>query len=104
MWGREGRMFAFWKTRITHTPTPFTRYTENAKRTVVGAKHEAHRLGHREIQPEHFLLALLKDSELANGLMKEIAAPEARDKVLAHLPKGEQLPARIDLPLSKTSN
>ena len=81
----------------------FERYTESARRTVHWAKYEAHQSGHRQIQPEHFLLALLKDSELANSVMKEITEPETRERVLAHLPKGEQQPARIDLPLSNTS-
>jgi hypothetical protein len=39
----------------------FIRYIEEAKQTIVLAKHEADRFGSLEIGPEHILLALLND-------------------------------------------
>ena len=41
----------------------FEHYTENAKRTIFFAKCEAGQWGSREIDPEHILLALLRDED-----------------------------------------
>ena len=47
----------------------FVRYVEKAKQTIHNAKHEADGFGSPEIDPEHILLALLKDPVLINGSM-----------------------------------
>jgi ATP-dependent Clp protease ATP-binding subunit ClpA len=75
----------------------FERYTENARRTIFDAKHEAHRRGHREVKTEHLLLALLQDSDLLDHTLNGGSADIFLAEILAHLPEGEELPKRIDL-------
>jgi hypothetical protein len=67
----------------------FFRYTEKSRRTIVRAKHEADRFGSLEINPEHFLLALLNDPVLISGVMEGISEKEILDTINAHLPRHE---------------
>ncbi len=48
----------------------FERFTDQARRTVVLAEQECRRLGHTQIDPEHLLLALLRqDDAMASRLL-----------------------------------
>ena len=51
--------------------------TEQARNTVVRAKHEADRFGDREIRVEHILLALLSDAALKKDAGSEISGRKA---------------------------
>ena len=78
----------------------FARYNEEARRTVVRAKHQADRFGSLEIDPEHILLALLDDPVLISRTMKGISEKEVIDTINAHLPRRELNTLPHDLPLS----
>jgi tetratricopeptide (TPR) repeat protein len=80
--------------------TTFIRYTEDARRTIVGAKHEADRFGSLEIDPEHILLALLNDLVLISRTMEQACEKEIRETLNTHLPRREPNPLPHDLPLS----
>ena len=68
---------------LCHTGTPFT---DKAMRALHATPHHARRLGHRQVGPEHLLLALMDDeSALAVRLVRRLGTtPEAlRDQTLA---------------------
>jgi hypothetical protein len=79
----------------------FFRYTEQSRRTIVRAKHEADRFGSLEIEPEHLLLALLNDPVLISGVMEGISGNEILDTINAHLPQREPNMLPHDLPPSR---
>jgi hypothetical protein len=81
----------------------FIRYIEEARRTVVLAKHEADRFGSLEIDPEHILLALLNDPVLIRRAMEGISEKEIRATISAHLPRREPNTLPHDLPLSRAA-
>jgi ATP-dependent Clp protease ATP-binding subunit ClpA len=81
----------------------FSRYIEEARRTVVRATHEADRFGSLEIDPEHILLALLSDPVLISRTMEGISEKEIRDAISAHLPRREPNTLPDDLPLSRAA-
>ena len=78
----------------------FIRYIEEAKRTLVRAKHEADRFGSLEIDPEHILLALLNDPVLINRIMEGTFEKEIREAINTRLPRREPNRLPHDLPLS----
>jgi ATP-dependent Clp protease ATP-binding subunit ClpA len=81
----------------------FIRYIEEAKRTIVRAKHQADRFGSLEIDPEHILLALLDDPVLISRTMEGISEEEIRVAINAHLPRREPNTLPHDLPLGRTA-
>jgi len=81
----------------------FIRYIEEARRTIVRAKHEADRLGSLEIDPEHILLALLNDPVLISRTMEGISEKEILETINAHLPRREPNTLPHDLPLSRAA-
>jgi ATP-dependent Clp protease ATP-binding subunit ClpA len=81
----------------------FAQYIEEARRTVVRAKHQADRFGSLEIDPEHILLALLDDPVLIGRTMKGISEKEIIETINAHLPRREQNPLPHDLELSRAA-
>lgn len=78
----------------------FIRYVEEARRTVVRAKHQADRFGSLEIEPEHILLAFLDDPVLISRTMNGISTKAIIETVNAHLPRRERNPLPHDLELS----
>jgi len=81
----------------------FVRYIEEARRTIVRAKHEADRFGSLEIDPEHILLALLSDPVLISRTMQEISEKEILETINAHLPRREPNTLPHDLELSRAA-
>ena len=81
----------------------FARYVEEAKGTVVRAKHQADRFGSLEIDPEHILLALLDDPVLIGRTMRGISEQEIIETINAHLPRRERNPLPHDLELSRAA-
>lgn len=81
----------------------FVRYIDEARRTLVRAKHEADRFGSLEIDPEHILLALLSDPVLISRTMEGISEKEILETISAHLPRREPNTLPHDLPLSTTA-
>jgi Tetratricopeptide repeat/Clp amino terminal domain, pathogenicity island component len=78
----------------------FIRYIEEARRTIVLAKHEADRFGSLEIDPEHILLALLNDPVLISRIMEETFEKEIREAINSRLRRREPNRLPHDLPLS----
>src|SRR5258708_35417424 len=81
----------------------FVRHIEEARRTIVRAKHEADRFGSLEIDPEHILLAPLNAPVLISRTMEGISEKEIRDIISAHLPRREPNTLPHDLPSSKAA-
>src|SRR5258708_35081463 len=81
----------------------FVRYIEEARRTIVRAKHEADRFGSLEIDPEHILLALLSDPVLISRTIQEISEKEILETINAHLPRREPNTRPHDLELSRAA-
>jgi ATP-dependent Clp protease ATP-binding subunit ClpC len=83
----------------------FERYTENARRAIFFARYEASHLGSGLIEPEHLLLALLRESTgLAYRLLRSSAAAAEgiRSDIEAHITPVEKTSTSVDLPLSQT--
>lgn len=78
----------------------FIRYVEEARCTVVRAKHQADRFGSLKIEPEHILLALLDDPVLVSQTMNGISTTVIIETINAHLPRRERNPLPHDLELS----
>ena len=78
----------------------FIRYIEEARRTVVRAKHQADRFGSLEIEPEHILLALLDDPVLVSRIMNGISTRPIIETINARLPRREPNRQPHDLDLS----
>jgi ATP-dependent Clp protease ATP-binding subunit ClpA len=81
----------------------FNRYVEDARQTVVRAKHQADRFGSLEIEPEHILLALLDDPVLVNRVMNGISTSPMIETINARLPRREPNPLPHDLDLSRSA-
>jgi hypothetical protein len=81
----------------------FERYTENARRTIWFARHEASNFGSPYIQTEHLLLGLLNDGFLASFVLQGISLQEIRKDILATLPRQKEIPTSVDLPLSSNA-
>jgi hypothetical protein len=74
----------------------FERYTESARRSVFFARYEASSFGSREIDSEHFVLALCRETALNQALRADAirAAIQARTGIR------EKTPTSVDLPLT----
>jgi ATP-dependent Clp protease ATP-binding subunit ClpA len=83
--------------------TMFIRYIDEARQTIFHAKHQADRFGALEIEPEHILLALLKDQVLISRTMEGISETEIRETIDAYLARCEPNTLPHDLPLSKAA-
>ena len=73
----------------------FERFTAEARRTVVLAQDEAHRMGHGQIGTEHLLLALLQDAETqATQALRDAAIrpEEVRAEIERTVPGGTPQP------------
>jgi hypothetical protein len=78
----------------------FERYTEQARKTIFFAKHEATQFGSKHIETEHLLLAFLNDAFLTS-LLEGISVQSIREEILSFLPRA--LPTSGDLPLSNSA-
>lgn len=82
----------------------FERYTEQARRVIFFARYEASQFGSQEMEPEHFLLALLREDP---GLMKRFlphtAGEEIRQQIQRETAPRAKISVSVDLPLSHTA-
>ena len=84
----------------------FERYTENARRAIFFARYEASQFGSGFIEPEHLLLALLREATgLAYLLLRSspAAAESLRSDIEGNTKPLEKVSTSIDLPLSHAS-
>jgi ATP-dependent Clp protease ATP-binding subunit ClpC len=80
----------------------FERYTEHARRIVFFSRYEASQFGSPYIEPEHFLLGLLRErSSLGDLLPLSLTLDGARKEFQAMLPVGEKSSTSVDLPLAQ---
>lgn len=78
----------------------FERYTTRARRTIFVARYEAAQLGATEIQQEHLLLGLIRESHhLLRSLPNLDYIDQLRNEVLAITPSRDTNPS-LDIPLS----
>lgn len=79
----------------------FERYTESARRVIFFARYEASAFGSPNIDTEHLLLGLLRESPaLFKRLLPKVDKVSVREEIEAHSPKREPIPTSMDLPLS----
>src|ERR1700733_2140473 len=81
----------------------FERYTEKARRTIFFARYEASLFGSPYIEPEYFLLGLLReDKALAHRFLRSQTTVESiRKQVEGHTTPGPKVSTSVDLPLSQ---
>lgn len=81
----------------------FEKYTEKARRAIFFARLEASHYGSREIEIEHLLLGLIRESKNVFRWIPKLTADEIRKRIDAatlHLPP---IPTSVDLPLSSAT-
>jgi ATP-dependent Clp protease ATP-binding subunit ClpC len=79
----------------------FERYTERARRIVFFSRYEASQFGSPYIEPEHFLLGLLRErSSLGDLLPASLTLDAARNELEAMFPVREKTSTSVDLPLA----
>jgi ATP-dependent Clp protease ATP-binding subunit ClpC len=84
----------------------FERYSEKARRVVFFARYEASQLGGRAIEPEHLLLAIMReDTTLAESVLSGGAAglSDMREMIETAARSGPKVGASVDLPLSPSA-
>jgi ATP-dependent Clp protease ATP-binding subunit ClpA len=80
----------------------FERYTEKARRVIFFARYEASQYGSRNIDTEHLLLGLMRESRL---LMQQLLGPIAdenqiRAEIEKFIKKGKRFATSVEVPLS----
>src|SRR5271155_4655849 len=80
----------------------FERYTEKARRVIFFARYEASQFGSPNIETEHMLLGILRESKaLTNRFLRSHASVESiRRQVEQHTTIREAVSTSVDLPLS----
>jgi len=83
----------------------FDRFTEEARRVIFFARHEASEFGSREITAEHLLLGFMRVNSLcAAQLLGSVATQiSIRRQIEARSPRGEKVSTSVDLPLNHES-
>jgi len=83
--------------------TVFENYSGKSRRIVFFARYEASRLGARAVEPEHFLLAIMRE---APGLLEtilpqgEASVSLMRTRIESTMREGPKLTGSVDLPFS----
>src|SRR5262249_55177874 len=77
----------------------FERYTERARRLIPLARYEAAQFGSTTIETEHFLLALILDSNLASRFFRT-SSENIRKEIEGRITIREKVSTSVDLPLS----
>src|SRR5882672_6683754 len=95
--------------RVHHCPESrimglLDNFAENARRTIHFAICDAAELGSLEIQPEHLLLALLRDTTLVNRLFLGIPAEEIRRQVTTYVTNSRAASEAKEMSFSKVSD
>ena len=82
----------------------FERYTERARRVIFFARYEASSFGSDYIEPEHLLLAILREDKAVGALLGDGAAENIRKKIEEYsAPPKPQTSMSVDMPLSQPS-
>jgi hypothetical protein len=78
----------------------FERYTEEARRAVFFARYEASQFGSDYIEPEHMLLAILRESQRLRDKLPPPVRDRIRSQIETRTPTRSPLSTSVDLPLS----
>src|SRR5260370_40162823 len=81
----------------------FERYTEKARRVIFFARYEASNYGSTEIDTEHLLLGILRETTHVRKMLPPGAAEAIRAQIDARTPERLKVPTSVDLPLSDAS-
>ena len=81
----------------------FERYSEAARRVIFFARYEAAAVGSDYVEPEHVLLALLREDSKLRTMIPYAVRQQIRSEIEKAIPIREQLSATVDLPLSANS-
>jgi hypothetical protein len=81
----------------------FERYTERARRVIFCARYEACQCGSPEIDTEHLLIGLLRESKSILQWVPRLTSEIVRKRIDGATPSRSPLSTSIDLPLSRTS-
>jgi len=81
----------------------FERYTEKARRVIFFARYEASNYGSAEIDTEHLLLGILRETGHVRKMLPLGAAEAIRAQIDARTPERLKVPTSVDLPLSDAS-
>lgn len=81
----------------------FERYTEKALRVIFFARYEASQYGSPEIDTEHVLLGLLRESKDLYRWLENASLEWFRRKIEQRLPRGAPTSTAIGLPLSEAA-
>src|SRR5271163_4505300 len=81
----------------------FERFTQGARRTIFFARYEASNFGSPFIETEHLLLGILREAQgFAKWFPGESDARRAiRAEIEKRLPRKEQIPTSVEIPLSE---
>src|SRR5262249_57819794 len=85
--------------------TVFERYSEKSRRIIFFARYEASQLGARAIEPEHILLAIIReDARLLDSVLPQDRHSAAiRDTIQTTMRHDPKLTDSVDLPLSSAT-
>lgn|SRR5262245_30924445 len=86
--------------------TVFEKYSEKSRRVIFFARYEASQLGARAIEPEHILLAIIReDSGLLHNISpeREHGPAEIRKTIETKMRHDSRLTDSVDLPLSPST-
>jgi ATP-dependent Clp protease ATP-binding subunit ClpA len=82
----------------------FERYTERARRVIFFGRYEASSFGSDYIEPEHLLLAILREDKAVRTLLGDGGAENIQKKIEAFFgPPKFQASTAVDMPLSHPS-
>lgn len=82
----------------------FERYTERARRVIFFGRYEASTLGSAYIEPEHLLLAILREDKAVRDLLGGEGVENMRKQIESHSgPPKPQTSTAVDIPLSHPS-
>ena len=80
----------------------FERYTDSARRSLFFARYDASQLGSLSIEPEHLLLALLRDSRGMSALAP-VSLEGLRQEIAKTVAFSEKLPTSVEIPFSEAA-
>lgn len=82
----------------------FERYSERARRVIFFARYEASKFGSPYIQPEHLVLALLREDASVRNFLSLEKKDRIRKEIEESFPQGrEPISTSVDLPLNQES-
>jgi hypothetical protein len=76
----------------------FERYTEQGRRAIFFARHEASNYGSEYIETEHLLLGVLREFHLTQP---DVSFERVREEIERHITRGQPYPTNVEVSLSE---